>query len=176
MKAFYKAVVKTMLTKFSFNDELVEDVVILLPENRSKVTVPAVFRSAKRFSVVVPEDKFDALEAEVLDYSMAPELPSEPRDEGKPTNSAELWGNIGILKTLEGTDRFLYLVRLAKCILALPHSNADTERVFSIVRKIVTDYRTELDQSTLCAPVACKMNCDDKCFQVDIPRELLDKA
>ena len=88
MKAFYKAVVKTMLTKFSFNDELVEDVVILLPENQSKVT--AVFRLAKRFSVVVPEDEFDALEVEFLDYSMAPELPSVPRDEGKRTNSAEL--------------------------------------------------------------------------------------
>ena len=81
-----------------------------------------------------------------------------------------------MLKTLEGADRFLYLVQLVKCILALPHSNADTERVFSIVHKIVTDYRMEMDQSTLCALVACKMNCDDKCFQVDTPRELLQRC
>ena len=54
-----------MLTKFSFKDELVDDAVILLPENQSKVTVSIAFRLAYRFSVVVPEDKFDAPEAEI---------------------------------------------------------------------------------------------------------------
>ena len=65
VKAFYRAVVVTMLTKFSFKDELVDDAVILLPENQSKVTVSIAFRLAYRFSVVVPEDKFDAPEAEI---------------------------------------------------------------------------------------------------------------
>ena len=181
VKCFYTAVVTTMLTKFSFKDELVDDVVILLPENQPKVNVSTVSRLIKRFNKVVPEDEYDALESEVLDYSLTPmaELPSVPREEGKLTKSAEIceyWQKVGMLKTLEGTDRFPHLVRLAKCILALPHSNADTERVFSITRKILTDYRSELDQSTLCALVACKMNSDEKCFELNTPKNVLDVA
>ena len=141
VRGFYKAIVATMLLKFSFKDELVDDVMILLRENQSRVNVSAAFRLAKRFNVVVPEDKFDTLEADVLDYVITPtaELPSVHRDEGKPTNSAELcqyWQKVGMIKTVEGTDRFPCLTQLAKCVLALPHSNADTERVFSMVRRL----------------------------------------
>ena len=61
-------------------------------------------------------------------------------------------------------------------LLALPVSNAETERVFSIVRKIVTDYRSQMDQSTLCALMSCKINNDSVCFQLDTPTILLKEA
>ena len=63
------------------------------------------------------------------------------------------WEEIGRMKTLDGRPRFPHLTSLAKCILSLPVSNADTERVFSNVRKIVTDYRTKMEQSTLCTTI-----------------------
>ena len=64
---------------------------------------------------------------------------------------------------------------LTKC---LPVSNADTERVFSTVRKIITDYRTEseMEQDTLCALLTCKINCDCSCFELDTPMELYRAA
>ena len=80
------------------------------------------------------------------------------------------------MKTLCGTPRFPNFTRLAKCILSLPISNVDTERVFSIVRKIVTDYRTEMDQSTLCALVSCKLNSNSDCYDLEMPKELLKRA
>lgn len=80
------------------------------------------------------------------------------------------------MKIINGTIRFPLLSRLAKCLLSLPHSNADTERVFSIVRKIITDYRTEMEPSTLCALVACKLNNDSTCFELNTPKGLLTKA
>ena len=46
--------------------------------------------------------------------------------------------------TLEGKDRFGNISKLAKSLLSLPHSNANTERIFSIVR-IITDYHTEME-------------------------------
>ena len=108
------------------------------------------------------------LEEEVLDYKLeSPSLmPSVQKETKRPTNSTELccyWQEVGKMKMLSGTLRFPNLTSLAKCslakcILALLVSNADTERVFSIIRKIVTDYRTEMDQSTLCALVSCKLN------------------
>lgn len=175
-RAFYTAIVSIVLKKFTFKDKVIDDVFILLPENQTKVTVATVFRLARRFPVAVPEENFDALETEVLDYVLAPsgELPLVQRDAEKPTNSTELcryWHNVGVMKSLEGTDRFPNLVGLAKCLLSLPHSNADTERVFSIVRKIVTDFRTRL-----CALVACKLNNDCDCFRLDPHKTLIDQA
>ena len=62
------------------------------------------------------------------------------------------------------------------CLLSLPHSNADTERIFSIVRKIITDYRTEMEQNTLCALLECKVNNDNCCYDTDVPKELVKIA
>ena len=38
------------------------------------------------------------------------------------------------MKNINGTTRFPLLTRLVKCLLSLPHSNADTERAFRLVR------------------------------------------
>lgn len=178
---FYKAVVSTVLKKFSFNESVIDDVAILLPENRSKVTGATVLRLARRFPAALTPDKFDCLEEEVLDYVLASSavIPTVHKDDDKPTKSEELckyWQEVGNMKTLQGDDRFPSLFLLAKCLLSLPVSNADTERVFSIVRKIITDYRTEMEQSTLCALLSCKMNCDCPCYELDTPKELLRAA
>ena len=154
---------------------------ILLPENRTNVSASTVFQLARQFPVAVPESNFDSLEEEILDYTPTQSdlLPSVPREEGKPTNSKDLcsyWHEIDQMKTLEGKSRYGNIANLAKCLLSLPHSNADTERIFSIVRKIITDYRTEMEQNTLCALLACKVNNDNCCCDTDVPKELVKIA
>ena len=66
------------------------------------------------------------------------------------------------------TDRETYsfrtLARLAKTFLVLPHSNADPERLFRMVRKIETDQRKHLDSSTLCDLLSVKINNDNPCY------------
>ena len=76
------------------------------------------------------------------------------------------------MKTASGTLRFPNLTNLFK-MLTLPHSNADTERVFSIVRRILTEQRSQLEQSTLCALIGCKLNSLHSCFQLETPDNLL---
>ena len=58
----------------------------------------------------------------------------------------------------------------------LPNSNADSERVFSMVKKIDTDSRFDLGQDTLCALLSCKINIEDNCYQFQPPAELLKSA
>ena len=180
IKNFYKAIATTIMKKFNFSDKVIEDVAVVLPEKRCTVTWAVIHRLAERFPAV-SEDHFDDLEEEVLDYVLAPPatMPSVHRDEGKPTNGAELntyWNEVGKMKTLGGGVRFPALTRLAKCLLSLPISNADSERVFSIVRKIITDYRTEMEQDTLCALLACKLNSNSTFYELDTPKELLQVA
>ena len=182
VKGFYRAVSSTIIKKFSFDDNLVDDVAFLLPQNQDKVTTALILRLASRFSAATPTDCLDALEEETLDYILLPSssLPSPVgNDNGQQCTSDELcayWQQIGKMTTLGGAARFPNLSRLAKCILSLPVSNAETERVFSIVRKIITDYRSQMDRNTLCALLACKMNSDCKCYYLATPSDLLRKA
>ena len=62
------------------------------------------------------------------------------------------WGLVG------KDPRFSELARLMKALLCIPHSNACSERVFSMVRKIVTENRMSLDNTTVCALRSCKVN------------------
>lgn len=54
-------------------------------------------------------------------------------------NVEEFWHDLSKLKTFEYNFVFPNLTFLYKNMLALPHSNADAERIFSIV----TDVRTK---------------------------------
>lgn len=181
VRGYYKAVTLTLLKKFSFNDNLFDDVSYLLPENRCNLNCASVISLAKRFSTAVPPGMYDALEEEVLDYKLSPtsdfpHINKEGQERDKEHKLCFYWQSVGEIVTLNGTTRFPYLSKLSKCLLALPVSNAETERVFSIVRKIVTDYRSQLDQSTLCALISCKVNNDFVCFQLDTPTGLLKQA
>ena len=141
VKEFYTAIASTMMKKFSFSDNVVDDVVFVSPENRAIVNVDAIFRMAERFSAAVDQEVLDSLEEEVLDYKLGSphEMPSFQKESARPTNSIELcsyWQVVGKMKTLSGSLRFPKLTSLAKCILALPVSNADTERVLASFEKL----------------------------------------
>ena len=55
---------------------------------------------------------------------------------------------------------FSNLDALMKSFLCIPHSNASSERTFSMVRKIVTESKTSLRNNTVCALLSCKLHCD----------------
>ena len=59
---------------------------------------------------------------------------------------------------------FGVLSSFAQILLVLPHSNADPERLFSMVRKVETEERRQLDPSTVCDLFNVKKNNDKPCF------------
>ena len=61
-------------------------------------------------------------------------------------------------------------------LLAIPCSNADAERGFSVLRKIHTDQRANLDHSTIVSLMSLKFNCDSCCYDAKLPEELLTKS
>ena len=65
---------------------------------------------------------------------------------------------------------------LALSILALPHSNADAERSFSILRKIERDSRGNLAQKTVKYLMNCKFNIEYNCFDFKPSRNLIVDA
>ena len=67
---------------------------------------------------------------------------------------------VEIVTDLE-TLRFGTLARLA---IILPLSNVDPERLFSMVRKISTEQRRQLDPSTVRDLLSVKINNDSNCY------------
>ena len=44
-----------------------------------------------------------------------------------------IWAYLSIIKNPDGTTRFSKLAKVARLVLTLPHSNAEEEKVFSMV-------------------------------------------
>jgi hypothetical protein len=53
-------------------------------------------------------------------------------------------------KLFSGTKRFGVLSKLAKTLLVLSNSNTDSERAFSIIKKIHTEFRSDLNNDIIC--------------------------
>ena len=116
-----------------------------------------------------------------MDYSLSPmDLPSvttyKSADGTMRPRAGAFWCNVGKMITLDGQARFPTLCKLVAGLLTIPCSNADSERGFSILRKIHTDQRSNLDQSTIIALMSMKFNCDDCCHDVPLNDELLSKC
>ena len=111
---------------------------------------------------------------ELIDYKLAEveELPVS--DVSKPD---VYWGQLAKIKLPVGADqtlRFPLLSQLVKILLVIPHSNAASERMFSMLRNIDTTHRGDLDQETICALMACKVNSTSTCcYDATFDSELL---
>ena len=76
------------------------------------------------------------------------------------------WADVGDVRTVTDLEtlRFGKLAELSKALLVLPHSNADPERLFSMVRKIYTELRRHMDPTTLSDLLSVKLNNDNPCY------------
>ena len=83
------------------------------------------------------------------------------------------WLEVGKMTTFEGQPRFNLLHKLMSGLMTIPVSNADSERGFSMLRKIHTDQRSNLDHSSIVALMAMKFNVDDCCWDINLSPELL---
>ena len=175
VKKFYVISIKKMIQKFPFGDSLLRDLEILKPKKLTSSTIDSVIGLAKRFPQLELSDapSLDKLREECLDYILSPsDLPTVEEytgaDQVKRHRVGRYWWEVGVILTLAGECRFPSLTKLMMGLLSIPASNADSERGFSILRKIHTDQRSQLSQSTIVAVMSIKFNCDDCCFRLRI--------
>ena len=76
------------------------------------------------------------------------------------------------------TDKlsFRVLSKLAKASCVIPVSNADPERICSMLRKIQTDMRSGLDNDTIYCLICAKQNQDKACFEFNPSDSVLRAA
>ena len=76
------------------------------------------------------------------------------------------WEKVHFIKR-PGCDEPIYstLLVLILALLALPASNADSERCFTMFREIDSEDRAHLDRSTVASLLTLKVNVDCKCYE-----------
>lgn len=87
------------------------------------------------------------------------------------------WGRILEMRNnITKTRRFPVMGKVVKAMLTVPNSNAECERAFSMVKKIRTETRANLDNKTICALLTTKVNNIQHCNLVKPSKELLQSA
>ena len=165
VRTFYETSVSKMITKFPFNNETIGQLAFLDPRNRNKTSINGIIQLASRFTSFSP-DEMDSLCLEFRDYraSAWDQLPSFDPKEVRAID--HFWAAMAKVHSIMNSElcRFSVLAKLAQVLLVLPHSNADPERLFSMVRKIETEERRQLDVSTVCDLLSVKINNDNPCY------------
>ena len=89
-----------------------------------------VINLATSFSIVA-DDEIEHLVGEFQDYQLSPDndLPAVTSD----SRVDKFWAEMGRKKTFVGAVRFSLLTHVITTLSVIAHSNADSERVFSMV-------------------------------------------
>ena len=88
---------------------------------------------AKKCPGIIPADMISKVEEEYEEFQTTQEAdqPKYIKNEGR---LDEYWGQVNLTNKVTKDTRFPLLSRLATAMLTIPNSNADCERVFSMVR------------------------------------------
>lgn len=174
VRTFYETSVSKMLAKFPFDDSTIKELAFLDPRNRNKSSLGGLTQLATRFTSFT-SDEIDSLCMEFRDFR-ATSNTHLPTFDPKNDNAAvdHFWAAMSDVRSVADSEmyRFQYLSQLAKTLLVLPHSNADPERLFSMVRKVETEERRNLDATTVQDLLAVKINNDKPCY---MSKTLIDK-
>lgn len=114
----------------------------------------------------------DALEREFLKYQVA----KLPECIVSSSRADEQWSFLAKEKGPDGSLVYEKLSRVMLGILTLPHSNAMCERVFSVVKKNKTHFRSSMCNSTLEAILIAKSNMSNPCYSQKYSDQFLLKA
>lgn len=179
VRKFYQAAVKKMVTKFPFDNSTLSDLEVLDPELKKKKGDDPDYGPIVRLCQTFGPDDLDEekLKEEWDDYYLMPDHLVPTKDtEGEAVQTDIFWGNVFKLKTALGVPRFPLMKTLYTALLCHPHSNANSERVFTHVRKIHTEYRKTMEVDTLTAYLKVKMNCDMCCYDANPASDMLKTA
>ena len=88
-----------------------------------------------------------------------------------------IWTYLKNKRDPDGTFSFEKLAQVALLVLTLPHSNAEEERVFSMVTKNKTKFRPNLKlDGTLSSILTIKLANTEPCHKYEPPKEVLATA
>ena len=144
VQQFYIEAATQIRMHFPISDPIIKMLQVLDPSIGSTFSLPSLVPLASRFSNLVPESQLQQLDTEWRRLSLA-DLPFDKSD----MDPEEFWSKLDDLTDGLGNSQFSNLCQFMHHLMALPHSNADVEHIFSSVNIIKTRLRNRMKTSTL---------------------------
>ena len=79
--------------------------------------------------------------------------------------TVQFWLQVLAMKSPMGEQKYLHMATLSLQLLSIPASNIDSERVFSGVRRIKTEFCSSLSTESVSALISCHFNNTSKCCE-----------
>ena len=175
VRKYYTAVCNYVIDTFPLNDELLLHARVASPSRRLETKFASVEYFAKRFHYRYMEHKLDELEVEFGHFQTDPleSISLEKRVDA-------VWMDISSIKEkTTGRVKYVYLPKIMVAVLSIPHSNAEDERLFSLVKKNATEFRPNLSTKTLSDILTQKVFTQVEkvcCHQATFPQNVLEKC
>ena len=164
VKGFYEHVIKfyqrfldKLLKVFDFRSEVLSSLSFIDPMKSQIISSSLFDKIEDNFPI-----SFDkaAVKLEYREFAMDEDVTDLDHE-----NAIQFWNNVSKLTSPMGSLKYHHLSTLALNLLAIPASNADSERVFSLVRRIKTEYRSALSTDTVLSLIGCHFNNTNKCCE-----------
>ena len=168
---FYAKFVTKLLKVFNFKSQALSSLSFLDPA-RSQHESPSVFDKVEE-NVPISFDK-SAVKLEYREFSIDDEVTTLI---GLHKDAVQFWLHVRNLTSPMGSLKYCHLATLALNLLTIPASNADSERVFSLVRRIKTEFHSSLATETISSLITCHFNDMSQCCEnVKFNEALLSNA
>ncbi|KAL3254597.1 hypothetical protein MRX96_054130 [Rhipicephalus microplus] len=121
------------------------------------------------------ESKMEAVDALEVEFSklQAQDLPPHILQEERVDAQ---WRMVSQPRTADGRLRFSRIAEVMLGILSIPHSNAECERLFSLVRKTRTEFRSSMSDKTLGHVLLVKCDQAGHCYNQTYTEDFLRRA
>lgn len=153
VRKFYEAACTYAVKSLPLTSDILSHAEIADPSLRAQVSFSSVMFFTDRFCDSISYNDLDAVEMEFSKYQIDP-----LSDDILSCNADVAWSKILEIKDPNGSIKYQFLPKIMLTILLIPHSNAASERVFSIVRHNLTEFRSCLNIETLNALLTEKVS------------------
>ncbi len=173
VRSFYEAFVNKLISKFDFKSQIFQSLKLLDSSECQNLSLSTFEGISETFAI---DFDLGAVKMEFREFAVDGDISSHDSD-GNAYDAVSFWLHVKSMKTVLGDMKYQHLSTLALNLLAIPASNADCERVFSLVRRIKTDFRASLLPETISSLIGVHFNSPFQCCsQTDFPTSFLDKA
>lgn len=186
---FYKSVFKFYITscdyiinKFPITNETLKYAEVADLEKIENATFSSILYFIKMFPCMLKEVKGSETseDSEVIDELKKEFCALQIENIDSITNSKKRidaqWVEVGNLKNASGTFKFKKISQIMLSLLLIPHSNAECERIFSMVKKNRNEFRSSMSNRTLESLLILKTNDSKLCYEQSFNQEFLSKA
>lgn len=163
---FYLDTAMYVIKSFPFNDPLLMHAEFINFEKRLDASFTDATYFVEKFPSVLrfSASEMDKLQEEFNEYQLMEELPEDVYNAAKivqetKDSTAKEYLRMDVVWGIHISKKLPKLFQVAEVVLLIPHSNAEEERVFSMVRKNKTDFRASLaTDGSLSSILTVKLN------------------